>query len=146
MKLSTRARYALRMMVAIARYTNGNGLQKTVSLKDIAERTNISRRYLEQLVISLKNASLVRAKAGRGGGYSLVKPPAAIDVGEIVEAAIGQINIVDCVLEPGACDKSGDCGCRSIYCDINERITDTLNEITLQSLLDRESANQPAAN
>jgi DNA-binding IscR family transcriptional regulator len=58
-------------------------------------------------------------------------------VGQIIEAAIGPINIVDCVLEPGVCDKSDACGCRSIYCDINARIADTLNDLTLEDLANR---------
>lgn len=140
MKLSTRARYALRMMVAIARNTNGNG--ESVSLNEVAETTRISRRYLEQLAIALKNASLIRGKTGKGGGYRLSRKPNRITTGEIIEAAIGPINVVDCVLEPETCDMSETCECRSVYCDINRRIMNTLNELTLQSLVDKE--NMPA--
>ena len=136
MKLSTRARYALRMMVEITRQTTDE--TPALTLKEIAETTDVSRRYLEQLAINLKNAVLVRGKQGKGGGYSLARPADEIRVGEIIEAAIGPINIVDCVLEPGACDKSDACGCRSIYCDINERIADTLNDLTLLELAKRD--------
>jgi Rrf2 family protein len=124
-------------MVTIAR--NSNGDEETVSLNDVAETTHISRRYLEQLAIVLKNASLIRGKTGKGGGYRLARSPKDIRTGEIIEAAIGPINVVDCVLEPGTCDMSGECECRSVYCDINRRITETLNELTLQNLVKREN-------
>jgi Rrf2 family protein len=124
------------MMVEISRQTTVDS--PTLTLKEIAEIMGVSKRYLEQLAITLKNAVLVRGKQGKGGGYSLTKPAGEILVGQIIEAAIGPINIVDCVLEPGACDKSGECGCRSIYCDINERIADTLNDLTLEDLAKRD--------
>ncbi len=136
MKLSTRARYALRMMVEISRQATEDS--PALSLKEIAETMDVSRRYLEQLAIALKNAVLVRGKQGKGGGYSLARPAGDILVGEIIEASIGPINIVDCVLEPGACNKSDECGCRSIYCDINARIADTLNDLTLEDLAEKD--------
>jgi Rrf2 family iron-sulfur cluster assembly transcriptional regulator len=136
MKLSTRARYALRMMVEISRQATEDS--PALSLKEIAETMDVSRRYLEQLAIALKNAVLVRGKQGKGGGYRLARPAGDILVGEIIEASIGPINIVDCVLEPGACDKSDECGCRSIYCDINARIADTLNDLTLEDLAEKD--------
>jgi Rrf2 family protein len=133
MKLSTRARYALRMMLELARQSPG---PTALSLAAIAEKSRISRRYLEQLAIDLKDASLVRGKSGRGGGYVLAIPPSAIKLGQIVEAAIGPINIVDCVLEPKICLKADFCECRSIYRLINQRITEVLNEFSLADLAD----------
>jgi Rrf2 family cysteine metabolism transcriptional repressor len=101
------------------------------SLAVIAETTGISRRYLEQLAMDLRGASLIRGKSGRRGGYELAKPASAIRLGEIVEAAIGPINIVDCVLEPEICIKGEFCECRTIYRLINQRITEVLNEFSL---------------
>jgi Rrf2 family protein len=132
MKLSTRARYALRMMVELTRMTGEGG--DSVSLAAISEEANISRRYLEQLAIVLKNGSLIRGKPGKGGGYQLARPPEEITAGEIIETAIGPINIVDCVLEPESCGLSEDCGCRSVYADINARIIDALRGLTLDHL------------
>ena len=131
MKLSTRARYALRMMLQLARKGPG---QTVVSLAVIAETTGISRRYLEQLAMDLRGASLIRGKSGRRGGYELAKPASAIRLGEIVEAAIGPINIVDCILEPEICIKGEFCECRTIYRLINQRITEVLNEFSLADL------------
>ena len=118
MKLSTRARYALRMMLAVAKHGNG-GL---VTLGDVSRRTGISRRYLEQLATAMKHASLLRGRAGRGGGYSLTRAPGDVRISEIVEAAIGPINVVECVQEPDVCVKSGACECRWVYERINEGI------------------------
>ena len=131
MKLSTRARYALRMMVEIAQKTNGD---ENVSLSQVAESSDLPRRYLEQLAIGLKNASLITGMSGKAGGYVLAKSPSSIRVGQIVEAVIGPINIVDCVLSPEMCLKADFCDCRWIYRHINERITEVLNDYSLADL------------
>lgn len=133
MKLSTRARYALRMMIAIARRSNG---RRAMSLAAVAEKTMISRRYLEQLAIPLKTATLIRGVSGRAGGYRLARPPDQIRLGDIVEAAIGPINIVDCVREPEICIKADICECRTVYQLINDGITNVLNSIYLHQMAD----------
>lgn len=133
MRLTTRARYALRMMVDVAR--NG-GEKKPVSLASVAERTGISRGYLEQLVLGLRNARLLRGVAGRYGGYRLAEHPSRITVGTIVEATIGPIFLVDCVEDPSTCQRADHCECRVVYSLINERIAEVLREYTLADLLD----------
>ena len=138
MKLSTRARYALRMMVEIAKQSKGG---KNVSLSQVAESTDISRKYLEQLAIGLKNASLITGTSGKGGGYVLARPSEEIRIGQIVEAAIGPVNIVECVLEPDTCVAVDDCNCRRIYKRINERIVEVLDDY---SLADLAAGNVPA--
>lgn len=135
MKISTRARYALRMMLDIGRH----GDRKTpVSLTLVAERTGISRGYLEQLALALRNARLVRAVAGRYGGYKLATKKADITIRRIIEAAIGPISVVDCVDEPDTCPRSEYCECRVVYALINKRVADVLEDFTLADLLDRE--------
>ena len=134
MKLSSRARYALRSMIQIGRLSN-NGAP--VSLADISKKTSISRRYLEQLAISLKNSQLLRGISGKGGGYVLARPPEDIKIGDIIEAAIGPINIVDCVKQPETCLKTDVCECRLVYVLINNRITEVLNEFSLADLMDK---------
>lgn len=133
MRLTTRGRYALRMMLDLAR--NGGG-ERPVSLATVAERTDISRGYLEQLAIALRNARLVRGVAGRHGGYRLAEPPERITVGEILEAAIGPVSVVDCVDDPASCTRADLCECRMVYSIINERIAGVLREYTLADLLD----------
>jgi len=131
MKLSTKARYALRSMVVISRLSQ-NG--EPVSLERIARRTSMSRGYLEQLASKLKRASLVRAITGRRGGYFLTRAPEEINLGQIVEAVIGPIGIVDCVLDPDSCAISDYCECRPVYCTLNDKIKRVLCEFSLAEL------------
>ncbi len=134
MKLSTRARYALRMMLEIAKHP-----EKTpVNLQIISDNTRISRRYLEQLAATLKGANLIRGIPGRDGGYQLTQSANLITIGKIIEAAIGPMNVVHCVKQPESCDISADCECRSIYRLINDRISQVLDEINLAELADHE--------
>jgi len=142
MRLTTRARYALRMMLDLARH---GGLEKPVSLAAVAERTDISRGYLEQLAMALRNARLVRGVAGRYGGYRLTEPPERITVGQIVEAATGPVCVVDCVDDPASCPRAEDCECRLVYGIVNERIAEVLREYTLADLLDPSWATGRAA-
>lgn len=133
MRISTRGRYALRMMLDIAR--NGRD-RKPVSLASVAERTGISRSYLEQLAQGLRNARLVRGVAGRHGGYRLARPMEEITIGQIIEGAMGPICVVDCIDDPEGCPRSDYCECRMVYDLINQRIAEVLEEFTLADLLD----------
>jgi Rrf2 family protein len=141
MKLSTRARYALRMMVELAKMTDGNS---TVTLGQLARATSVSRRYLEQLAIALKSAGLITGISGKGGGYLLARSAEAIRVQEIVEAAIGPVNIVECVDNPEQCIRSDACECRWIYKRINTRINEVLSDFSLSDLVARNRANEEA--
>jgi Rrf2 family protein len=107
---------------------------KPLNLTEIAGTTSLSRRYLEQLVIPLKNASLLRGVSGKEGGYLLARPAELIKVGDIVEALIGPINIVDCVGDPDHCMKTEWCECRPLYMLLNQRIRDAFNSFTLADL------------
>jgi len=142
MRLTTRARYALRMMLDLARH---GGLEKPVSLAAVADRTDISRCYLEQLAMAMRNARLVRGVAGRYGGYRLTEPPERITVGQIVEAATGPVCVVDCIDDPASCPRAEDCECRLVYSLVNERIAEVLREYTLADLLDPSWATGRAA-
>jgi Rrf2 family protein len=133
MKISTRGRYALRMMLDIARH---GGDESPVSLASVAERTGISHGYLEQVALALRGAGLVRGVAGRHGGYRLGKSTHQITIGQILEATIGPVCVVDCVDEPDACLRAEFCECRLVYALINQRIGEVLNEFTLADLAD----------
>lgn len=137
-KLSSRARYALRMMVAVARQTERD--QRPISLRRVAKSTMISRRYLEQVATGLKQADLLRSMSGRAGGYLLNRPAEEISLLEIVEASIGPINIVGCVLEPDECLKADLCECRWVYQLMNDGIRDVLDGLTLEDVADRPRA------
>jgi Rrf2 family protein len=107
-----------------------------VSLGLVAENTKISKRYLDQLALALKTSSLMRSMRGRGGGYQLARPAEEISVGEIIEAAIGPINVVECVQCPELCLKSDYCECRCVYVRINNEIVNVLNNMSLGELAD----------
>ena len=111
---------------------------KPVSLDAVGRKTGVSRRYLEQLAIGLKQAGLVRGVSGRRGGYVLQRAASDIRVGDIVEAAIGPVSIVDCVASPEWCLKSDTCECRAVYSLINRQITQVLNGYSLADMADRE--------
>lgn len=120
-------------MVVISRLGDGG---QPVSLERVAQLTHISKRYLEQLMRSLRRASLLRSVAGRKGGYLLSRPAEQIDLCQIIEASIGPLNIVHCVGEPETCLKSDFCECRPIYLLINERISEALREYSLADMTD----------
>jgi Rrf2 family protein len=122
------------MMVVFARHTNGD--RTVVSLSEVASEANVSRRYLEQLVIGLKNAALIRGKSGKGGGYLLAKPADQIPLRQIIESAIGPINIVECVGHPEGCLKADFCECRVLYDLINKKITSVMDSLMLSDLAD----------
>ncbi len=133
MKLSTRARYAMHLRLEVARRPAG-----ATSLREVAERTRISRRYLDQLVIGLRHANLVQGQSGHGGGYRLTRSPREISIGEVIEAAIGPINVVDCVRHPETCLKADLCECRIVHALLNDRILELLHGISLADMASKE--------
>lgn len=133
MRISTRGRYALRMMLDIARHSVDGS---PVSLSKVSERTGISHGYLEQLAPALRAARLVRSVAGRHGGYRLAAPAAKTTIKQIIEASIGPVCVVDCVEEPDSCLRADYCECRVVYALINQRVAQVLDDFTLEDLLD----------
>lgn len=131
MKLSTRARYAIRLMLDIAKADAGDS---PVRLGSVADRTGISRRYLDQVVMPLKSASLLLGVKGRSGGYRLARPAGEIKLGEIVEATIGPVTLVDCVGAPETCEQSGDCAAHMLYRYISATMRTQLDEFSLADL------------
>jgi Rrf2 family protein len=120
------------MMVVFARHADED---QVINLNEVAEEASISRRYLEQLVIGLKNGALIRGKSGKGGGYALARSADRIKIREIVESAIGPVNIVDCVMQPEICLKADMCECRLLYGLINKQITSVLDTVVLSDLV-----------
>jgi Rrf2 family protein len=136
MRISSRGRYALKMMLDIA--LNG-GADAPVSLSSVAERTELSHGYLEQLAMALRAARLVRGIAGRHGGYRLVDPPEEITARRIIEAVMGPICVVDCVDEPESCPHVATCECYDVYEMLNRRIVEVLEEFSLADLMRRST-------
>ena len=110
---------------------------RPVILRDIAERQQISKRYLEQLAMALKHAGLVLVSVGRGGGYGLPRSPDKIRVSEIVQATIGNINVVGCVDYPDTCDRAEQCPSRTMWLRLNQVVKETLAEVSLAQLCER---------
>lgn len=135
MKLSTRARYAIRVLLDIAQHRTA---ERPTQLNDVAERTGISRRYLDQIVMPLKSAGLLIGTKGRHGGYQLSKEPEDITLIEIVEATIGPVNLVECVQSPQVCERSGECPARLIYRLLSATLRTILKGYTLVNLAERD--------
>ena len=130
MKLSTRARYGMRVMLTLAVHY-GRG---PMYLKDIAEAEEISEKYLSLLVIPLRQAGLIHSIRGAYGGYSLAKAPSQINLGEIVEVLEGD-SIADCLKNPSACPRVAGCKSRDIRAYLVEKISEALRSITLEQWL-----------
>lgn len=131
MRINTRARYALRLMIDMALYSS---IDNPLNLKEISERQKISRRYLAQIIVSLRNNSLVKGMPGKSGGYILARRPEDITVRLIFDAVLGPVNVVDCVSRPENCIKSDFCECRPLYEMINARVNESLDTYTLADL------------
>jgi len=121
------------MMMSIAKLAD-NG--DPAPLASVARDCCLSRGYLDQLVPSLKNASLVSAYPGRGGGYTLKRPAHEILLGDIIRATIGPISITDCASDPNFCEYSDDCNCHALWTLINEKIIEVLDGHTLAELIE----------
>lgn len=133
MKISTKGRYALRFMLDLAAHQKDS----YVSLKDIAQRQGISKKYLEQIVPLLNKADILKANRGFQGGYRLAKSPEEYTVGEILRVTEGDIVPVACLAtEELFCERSACCQTRGIWEGLNTVIANYLDSITLQSILD----------
>lgn len=130
MKLSTKGRYGLTIMMELAREYGAGPL----SLKKIAEKHNLSDNYLEQLVTPLRNGGLIQSVRGAYGGYRLAKSPQEITVGEIITLLEGPIS-------PFEMEDQEEPAKRYLYRRIRESIEQVLEEITLQEMIDYEDPN-----
>ena len=133
MKVSTRGDYAARALVSLALHAEASG---PTSVRDIAERTGLPQPYLEQILLALKGAGIVRSKRGVGGGYILAREPALITLGEIVSAVDGPIAVGDfgAPHEDGACDHEGQCVLLAVWAGISSQIRAHLDSFTLADL------------
>jgi len=131
MKMPTRTRYSIRIMIHLADHFKD---AKPVSLRVIAQKQAISLRYLEQLIVPLKHAGLVRSVAGKHGGYYLMKKAALITMYEIVEAASGPLRVVHCVENRHCCELYEHCAARRMWEAINSTVVRMLKDFKLDDL------------
>lgn len=135
MKISTKGRYALRMMLDLAEHQKDG----FVALKDIAERQYISKKYLEQIVPILNKADVLRTTRGFQGGYRLAKSPDSYTVGEILRLTEGSLAPVACLEhDPIECSRSIGCATLPVWQGLYRVINEYLDGITLQDILDQQ--------
>ncbi|MFZ4396311.1 MAG: RrF2 family transcriptional regulator [Kiritimatiellia bacterium] len=135
MHVSTKGRYGLRILLDVAMHEK----KGPVALRDISQRQSISQKYLWQVINPLKVAGLLRATRGAHGGYVLAKSPKRISIRDIVDILEGPVSIVGCVQSPGTCDRSEACTARGAWAEIENRLKETMDSISLQYLLEQEA-------
>ena len=133
MRISTKGRYTLRMMIDLAEHYSDD----LISLRDIAERQEISKKYLEQIIPLLNRAGFLYATRGALGGYRLSRLPSQYTVCEILEITEGDLTPVWCVADGGAsCKRSADCPTLPLWQGLDKVVRDYLNGFSLQDLVD----------
>src|SRR5215207_9567034 len=141
-KVSTRGDYASRALLSLALHAETDG---PTSVRDIAERTGLPQPYLEQILLALKGAGLVRSKRGVGGGYILARTANEIRLSEILSAVDGRISLGD-FGEPhqdGACDHEGQCVLLAIWHDAGEMMRRHMEGFTLSEIAQAAQGNKP---
>ena len=129
MKLSTKGRYAVSALFDLALNANGN----LVSAREISKRQQIPLSYLEQLLLKLKNAALVKVVRGPAGGYTLARKPKQLSIGEIIRAVEGPIALAPCQLK--ACQREGCCSTRLLWGKLSLKVSKLLDQTNLSDLV-----------
>ncbi len=144
MKVSTRGDYASRALLSLALH---GATQTPTSVRDIADRTGLPQPYLEQILLALKGAGLVRSKRGVGGGYVLAREPDAISLAQIVAAVDGPIVAGDFgePHENGACDHEGQCILLAVWAEVGEQIRSQHQSLTLADMVSRSQGIVPTS-
>ncbi|MFH1370071.1 MAG: Rrf2 family transcriptional regulator [Planctomycetota bacterium] len=140
MKLSTRTRYAMRAVLQLADNFGKGPLQTRI----IAEKQDISVKYLEQLMSALKSAGLVRSQRGAKGGYVLTNQPDHIKLSDIFDIFEGPVVTVECVTNENYCTRAADCIARQVWLEVQRAVKNVLQSITLQDALDKAKKGWPA--
>ncbi|MBP0968497.1 MAG: Rrf2 family transcriptional regulator [Oscillospiraceae bacterium] len=138
MKISTKGRYALRMLIELAAHQE----QGFMSLKEISEHQNISKKYLEQIVPMLNKSGILRTNRGNKGGYMLAKPPRECTVGDVLRATEGSLAPVTCLeYEVNDCPRAESCATLYVWQGLQKAVEDYLDSVTIQDILDRNAGN-----
>ena len=140
MKISTRGRYGIRLLLDMA----AQGKDSPVTLASIAERQNISIPYLEQVAVILRRAGYIRSVKGAAGGYILLRTPAEIGIGEVLHALEGDLSVVDPPLPGEKETPLQRCLRAAVYNKLDSTIYETLNSLTLETMLCGDGENESA--
>ncbi len=136
MKISTKGRYAIRVMIDLAEHNNG----EFITLMDVAQRQEISEKYLEAIVSILSKNDLLISLRGKGGGYKLAKAPEKYTVGSILKLTEGSLAPVACLeKKPNSCSRASACKTVEMWEGLNKLIDDYLENITIADLLDENN-------
>lgn len=136
MKISTKGRYALRMLIDVAR-NQGDGY---VALKDIANRQNISKKYLEQIVAIMNKPDILKTNRGYQGGYRLAKPASEYTVGDVLRITEGGLAPVACLeYSPVICERANECETLYVWQGLYDVINEYLDSITVQDIIDKST-------
>ena len=144
MRLSKRGEYGLRAMIALAEPAEKNDAPQMMQIKEISQREQISTKFLEQILLTLKNAGLLHSKMGVGGGYYLARSAKEITLGQIFRVLDGPVAPVKCVsqmaYEPCGCPDEETCGLRLVMGDVRNAIADILDNTSLSDVTKRQRA------
>ena len=133
MKITTKGRYAVAIMLSLAEYYDSG---EFLSLKDISEKEGISLKYLEKIMSDLKKKNYFVSSRGQDGGYKLANEPSFYKLGEIINAVEKDITPATCVKETNSCPKQGICKTYPIWKDLNDEMTNYLNSKTLKDYME----------
>jgi len=122
------------MMLELAKHFEKGPIQ----IGDIAKKQNISAKYLEQLIIPLKQSGFINSYRGPKGGHVLAKSPEEITIGQIVRILEGGIDLTECLSNPEFCEKSKDCSTRDVWEEVTKAMYDKLDSINLSKMLEME--------
>lgn len=132
MKISTKTRYALRFLVDLAMHEQAG----FVSLPDIANRQEVSKKYFESIVSKLKQCGFVVTTRGYMGGYRLARPASEITLGEVMRLTEDEFEMVHCLKSPNPCSRGGSCATLAFWHQFQDRINSYLDSVTLQDVVD----------
>jgi Rrf2 family protein len=144
MRLSKRGEYGLRAMITLAEPAQKSDSPAMMQIREISQREQISPKFLEQILLTLKNAGLLHSKMGVGGGYYLAKPASEITLGQIFRVLDGPVAPIKCVsqmaYEPCGCPDEQSCGLRLVMGDVRNVIADILDNTSLAAVSKRQHA------
>src|SRR5512139_946042 len=143
MRLSKRGEYGLRAMITLAEPAKNSSSPVMMQIKDISQREQISPKFLEQILLTLKNAGLLHSKMGVGGGYYLARPASEITLGQIFRVLDGPVAPIKCVsqmaYEPCGCPDEQTCGLRLAMGDVRNAIAGILDNTSLADITKRQN-------
>jgi Rrf2 family protein len=144
MRLSKRGEYGLRAMITLAESATQGSSPSMLQIKEISQREQISPKFLEQILLTLKNAGFLHSKMGVGGGYYLARPASEITLGQIFRVLDGPVAPIKCVsqmaYESCGCPDEETCGLRLVMSDVRNAVADILDHTSLADVTKRQDA------